>query len=52
MGLTTPHRKKKVVTKCQNGGKRPLGRRADVAGRIISEWLLERKDEVVWTGFI
>jgi hypothetical protein len=32
-------------------GKRPLGRH-DVGGRIILEWILERKDGVVWTGLI
>jgi hypothetical protein len=24
----------------------------DVGGRIISKWVLERQDEVVWTGLI
>jgi hypothetical protein len=32
-------------------GKRPLGR-PRLCGRIILTWILERYNEVVWTGLI
>jgi hypothetical protein len=34
------------------GEKRNAKEDADVGGRIILEWMLERLDGVVWTGLI
>jgi hypothetical protein len=58
VGLTTPHSKKKLVTKTSKEprtwtdflDKRP--KLWNKSGRIILGWILERWDGVMWTGLV